>query len=404
MIFVILVNGQISVMVLPSLQRIRFDRQIFRMLLINAISTALRSIDELVRGSTTSAAAENPGDAKEDAAEATCANSVRERDCEPLDGVVSESDVHEILIQIGESSPTWNEDVQLMRDVFYSFLKPKHASSLASFDISKSWVTVAVVDGGRSCPFSNNSAAYNKANSISKKIVENLGGFYEKEVQPWQDNSGRKYNITRYSLPYEAANEAEWHPYPVTEQQDYPERIMWKSPSTLPYCGFEHPGSYVKYLWNIYESRLGMETDDGVLSLTSRRMLIVHHNAVIVETFTSVFALGDWTYQVVPTLNSVITFAELYRQDAIVLCGSNCVLSPLETMNMFKPEVLAYLGFHGALILITDISVPDSSPLSNYFHLKIDIPILDASVKKANTVADKALIDYILEIRQQSSS
>ena len=400
-------------MLLPSLQRIRFDRQIFRMLLVNAINTSLRSIDQLIRGTiehrvsdeTTGEAGRaggGRGDSKEESEPRCLNNNTRGKKSANMDRDASESDVHEILIQIGESSPTANEDVQLMRDVFYPFLKPTHPpSASSSADESKTWITVAVVDSGRSYPDVADSAQDNKANRISRKVVENIGGFYEKECRPWTDRSGRSYNITRYSLPYQGTEGTEW---PTTDRQDYPERVLWKASSTLPYCGFEHPGTYVKYLWSIYENRLGMETDEGVLSLISRRMLIVHHNAAVVETFASVFELGGWTFQVVPTLNAVVSFGELYRQDAIVLCGSNCLLSPLETMNMFKPEALADIGFHGALILITDIAVPDSSPLSNYIHLKIDIPVLDASVKKANIVADKALIDYILEIRQQSSS
>lgn len=360
-------------MVHPKLSRIRFDKQIFRMLITNAV---LRSLNNCYK----------PHNAKPYA----------ESDNVYISTSISTSNVaviHEILIQVGfgsgvEADYGSTEDA-IERDIMCYFLScPSGNDQRISHvhDPSLSWISIAVADNG----VVGNSKYLGRSveqDVICEKMVKNgLGGRYEAFEAPRGVAFG---NILRFSIPY-------YNVEAVREGDRLPSHKLWLAPSFNSYSGFERATNRYEFLRRLYEQRKVQvsDGDDESEPAQPRRAILVHPEVETGKLHASAFEMEGWLCTIVTSLSDFLTNSSLPDTDLIVVCSS---VFPVEQQvhELMTEEELNYRGFYGAAVCLQDAGALLEKE-ANTFYICVDPPVLRSTVLEISELSDKRPLEYII--------
>lgn len=410
---------QISIMVDPSLKKVKCDRQLFRMLLVNAILLAMNNIT--VKASSKARPVSSPTDGYETSAEGHAP---------PLTDTVN--DVFEILVQVGMSVGAENgiasDCLRIENDVNRNFLRFHQSKKSSSCEHGSCidrggqavaprsplhMMTIAVVDNGAPREQSSHGDGISDVippadkdhESVCRAIVEDcMQGAYENEIlEPDQVFQ----NITRYSLPYVPVESVSG---PLEDWSMV--SAMWKAPSISGFYGFERPSRRYEYMRILYSKR-GAPTGSGVATkpaadsfednlLWQRYMLMVHPDINVGGTHANTFAMHGWKCEIIPSLASILSHPLLHTVDMIIVCTS--VFSAIPRSEVIPAwDDLKYLGYFGPLMCLADAAIPAGSSADTSAYETLDIPILSNSVTKVNLAADGALLNYIIGTNQHNA-
>jgi hypothetical protein len=411
-------SAEISIMIHPSLAMIKYDKQVFRMLLVNAVMAALDHCDPLRAGRA--AARDQP----QGQGQGQGQSRERDRDREKGVGVGAgvsvgaasgapytahcdgSTGISEVLIQIGRTTAAGGEgegegEASLqdrIEDQQYGFLSC--GPGTATNDVMnankskskgggggekpKSWITVAVVDNGGV----DSGRRPGDHDIVCEKLVINgLSGSYEN----FELCSGSQFNnIIRFSLPFEPIN-------PCNNPDDVMVRL-WHSPSMSGgFRGFERPSNRYEHIRSLYSKRTKQYCVDKVARVGDyvvgqRKMILVHADAIAGEMHCNSFLMQGWACSVVTSLAGVLRDPGLSSVDILLVCSS--VLGS-EYADLIPLEDLHNCGYYGGLACLIDGFPPPESEANAPYHC-LDIPILGNTVQRVNDIADDALLKYIL--------
>lgn len=390
-------------MVDPILVRVKFDKQMFRMLLVNAVSVALQNLESL------------GGEEK-----------ANEADHQTRPAISGTGNVKEILIQIGIADEG-NDAVAngISNTINFNFLKSRSGSTTS---LSGNHITISVVDNG--VPRIEDRANFHSSDKgyqeVCRKLVENgLKGSYEVEVL---EVPSLFRNITRYTIPYISVDTTLAHGINGDALKN---RQMWKSPSRGEFCGFQRPSVRYEFMRMAYSKRktfeqrvkdmstkdsiqrkddkttwsnkdvfqISEEDDDETVTPWDRVMLFVHPDVLTGEILLNNFAMHGWNGTVLTSLDAVLEFPELHNMDLVLICTS--VMFHTSGTDFIPKDLLEQLGFFGALMCLIDAFPPAENPVNDVYE-RLTIPILDSTVSQVNIATDRALLNYIIGANRHS--
>lgn len=373
----------------PALTCVRFDKQLFRMFLVNAVLIAVENIASDTTHRSRNKNAQGIPDAVEPG------RSARAK---------SDKSIREVLIQIGVSAPASEQsrsDFDRIRaEVNYNFIKSQNNTAVRK-ESDQEYMTVAVVDNGATRDLRGIEAASSDKNheEICKNVIENcLRGCYENEILSLPS---RFRNVTRYSVPFGHVAP------PVAPRQTSTEpRIgeLWKTPSCGFFWGFKRSSHRYEYMRMLYSKRKKISDEskaifdtteevDSAMALGSRNMIFVHPDINTGEMLIGNFRMHGWTCTVVSSLNSVLGFGTIQDMDLLLVCSS--IFLGTNHTEFVGMDQLNYLGFFGAVMCLVDAFPPPNSPVNDLYK-QLSIPVLDSTVESANDETDRALLDYII--------
>lgn len=375
-----LYSGQVHLMIHPQLSRICMDRQIFRMLIINAI---LRSV----------ANGRSSNESLISSSNLRSSRITTKNDAQSTSPLRVRPDIHEILIQVGytpnESDGFLSADDEIESKIMYKYLScssGKIGSSVKSRDNKLKFLTIAFVDNGVRDEYNGRTAG---TNALCENLVTSvLGGTYESfELPP--TSSFR--NVYRFSIPIGPVDNEVNGSY-----DSYYGSKLWLSPTLYTCHGFERPSKRYEYIRKIYSDRILSHANKSELQLgrgehVPWKMLLVHPDLDIARQIASAFQMEGWDYAVETSCSTALANPELFRFDLLVICTSALSFDG----QLISITDLNFRGFFGGLICLCDSGGPPDNSNKISYHI-MEIPILRKSVLLASEIADRALLNYLI--------
>lgn len=368
-------------MIHPALYRIQVDREVFRMLLITAILSAIENIEAMYLPSS-----ENGGT----------------RFVSGEDEVTAKNLVREILVQVGIAKKSRGKSIDTIIEskMIFEFLEDDDNNNQNASEESEEassleqMMMVAIVDNGisRREPHPDNDDE-----SVCRNVVENcLKGKYEKK------NLGPRSlftNMTRYTVPF--------RPDAIDGNEARPPQNLWMTPSVDVYSAFERPSIRYEHMKMLHASRKAQfnkndktqstRFEDSGSEITTgieMTLILVHQDTNNMgQNYANTFRMHSWNCIVVPDMITALYSPNLYYVDALVICSS--VLSEQESSYLLPLEELSYRGFYGSLFCLIDGFEPVKNNVNNAYE-SIYLPLLDSNVQRVSDLSEKAFIDYLI--------
>lgn len=352
----------------PEISRIKFDKQVFRMLVVNAVLRSLNNYEN-------SWLERNPTDPKKDRR--------------------SEStQVREILIQVGFTYGQEQEcplDTKIERDIMYHFLNCRLSRSQFTNhvgDPNLSCMTIAVADTGTTGKNKYIGRSLEQDKICEKLVTNGFGGFYEMlEI----DGSGIFRNLTRFSIPYCAAPSS-------LRSEDSSKPKLWLDPLCDKHNGFKRPMYRYEHIKRRYiKLRSPAPVDDDnndAADLLHRRAILVHPEIDAGNLHAGAFEVEGWLCTVCTSYSDALAHPDLPGSDLVLVCSS--VLSAEHRQELIFEEEFNCRGFYGALVCLQDAGALSESAASVGDYHYIEPPVLQSTVLFLSELSDRRLLEYII--------